>query len=131
MNSPDISRLYEYVILSRRKFLSQFRTLDWEEFVRNREASWNSLQGIFIHMLEVEDYLLHYDIAGKPWPFGNRDHSVFKSLVEVENYEREVTQKTRRLLGGLNAEELSREISFSEGKERATVENFLIQAFHR
>jgi uncharacterized damage-inducible protein DinB len=129
MNGPDISRLYEYVILSRRKFISQFQTLGWEEFVRNREASWNSLQGIFIHLLEVEDYLLHYDIAGKPWPFEDRDPSVFKNFVEVENYEREVTQKTRRLLGDLNPEELSREISFSEGKERATVENLLIQAF--
>ena len=129
MNGPDISRLYEYVILSRRKFLSSFRTLGWEEFVRNREASWNSLQGIFIHMLEVEDYLLHYDIAGKPWPFGDRDPSVFKNIVEVENYEREVTQKTRKLLEDLNPEELSREISYSEGKEKATVEKLLIQAF--
>ena len=129
MNGLDISLLYEYVILSRQKFLSQFRTLGWEEFVRNREASWNSLQGIFIHMLEVEDYLLHYDIAGKPWPFGDRDPSVFKNIVEVENYEREVTQKTRKLLEDLNPEELSREISYSEGKEKSTVKNLLIQAF--
>ena len=66
MNGPDISRLYEYVILSRREFLVQFRTLGWEGFVKNREASWNSLEGIFIHLLEVDDSWLHYDIAGKP-----------------------------------------------------------------
>jgi uncharacterized damage-inducible protein DinB len=129
MNGLDISRLYDYVILSRRKFLSQFRALGWEEFVRNREASWNSLQGIFIHLLEVEDSWLHYDIAGKPWPFGDREPSVFKNFDEVENYERDLTQKTRRLLGSLSDEELSKEISFSEGKEKGTVEDILIHAF--
>lgn len=131
MNRPDISRLYEYVILSRRKFLSQFRTLGWEEFVKNREASWNSLQGIFIHLLEVEDSWLHYAIAGKPWPFGDREPTVFKNFDEVENYERDLTQRTRRLLADLNSEELSKEIEidFSEGKEKRTMEDILIHAF--
>ena len=127
MNGSDISRLYEYVILSRRKFFEQFRALGWEEFVRNREASWNSLQGVFVHLLEVEDSWLHYDIAGKPWPFGDREPSAFKNFDEVEQYERDLTRRTRKLLGGLNPEELRREIAF--GKEKATVEDIFIHAF--
>ena len=129
MNGSDISRLYEYVILSRRKFYEQFRTLGWEEFVRNREASWNSPQGVFVHLLEVEDSWLHYDIAGKPWPFGDREPSVFKNFDEVEKYERDLTRRTRKLLGDLNPEELRREIAFGNGKEKATVEDIFIHAF--
>jgi uncharacterized damage-inducible protein DinB len=129
MDSLDISRLYEYVILSRRKFLTHFRTLGWEEFVKNHEASWNSLQGIFVHILEVEDSWLHYDIANVPWPFGDRDPSVFKNFDEVENYERELTQKTRRLLVELVPVELNREIVFSDGRKRGRVEDILVHVF--
>ena len=129
MNGPDISRLYEYVILSRGKFLAQFRALGWEEFVRNREGSWNSFQGIFIHLLEVEDSWLHYDIAGKPWPFGDREPSFFKSFDEIENYEGDLTERTRKLLGHLSPGELRRKIAFGNGKEKGTVEDILIHAF--
>ena len=129
MNGSDISRLYEFLILSRRKFITQFRALGWEEFVKNHQASWDSLQGIFVHLLEVEDSWLHYDIAGKPWPFGDREPSVFKNFDEIENYEHDLTQRTRRLLKDLAPEELRREIAFGNGKEKSIVEDILIHAF--
>ena len=77
----------------------------------------------------MEDSWLHYDIPGKPWPFGDREPTVFKNFDEVEKYERDLTRRTRKLLGDLNPEELRREIAFGNGKEKATVEDIFIHAF--
>ena len=129
MEAADISRLYEYVIESRRKFLEAFRRLGWEEFTRNREATWDSLRGIFVHILEVEDSWLHYDIPGKPWPFGNRDPLTFKNFEEVEAYEHELTEKTRQLLAYLKPQDLCRDVVLWEGQRKGTVENILIHTF--
>jgi hypothetical protein len=94
LNVSDVHSLYKYITHSRSKLLASFRELGWEEFTRNREASWKSMRGIFVHILEVEDSWLHYDAARVPWPFGDRDPSAFKSFDEVEAYERELREKT-------------------------------------
>lgn len=84
MNPSDISQLYEYLVESRQGFLAKFRELGWNEINRNYEASQHSMHGIFIHMLEVEDSWLHYDIPGKSWPHGDRDPSAFKTFEEIK-----------------------------------------------
>lgn len=124
-------RLYEYVIETRRSFLSKLRELGWEEFAKNREASWNSMLGVFIHLLEVEDSWLHYDLVGKPWPYGDRDPSVFKSFDEVEVYDQELTEKTLSLIENLTQEALVKEVIFDwrQGKVKSSTENILIHTF--
>jgi uncharacterized damage-inducible protein DinB len=78
MNTADFRSLYRYVTASRHRFLDKCREVGWNEFVKNHEASWNSMRGIFVHILEVEDSWLHYDISGKTWPYGNRDPVSFE-----------------------------------------------------
>ena len=131
LNVSDVRSLYEYITHSREKFLSSFRELGWEEFTKNREASWQSMRGIFVHILEVEDSWLHYDVAGVPWPFGDRDPSAFKSFDEVEAYEREVGEKTRGLVENLMPETLASEVLFEwrHGKVKSSIENIFIHSF--
>ncbi|MEE9173993.1 MAG: hypothetical protein V3U30_03345, partial [Thermoplasmata archaeon] len=66
MDLTDLEQLFTYVADLRRRFLAKFRDLGWKEINRNREATYNSMHDIFIHLLEVEDSYLHYDIPGKP-----------------------------------------------------------------
>ncbi|MFQ5838748.1 MAG: DinB family protein [Thermoplasmata archaeon] len=131
MNVSDFSQLYEYVIDSRRRFLAKFRELGWAEVIENREASWNSMHGIFIHMLEVEDSWLHYDIPGKPWPYGDRDPSAFRGFDEIVAYDRELAAKTRGFLSSLTREALMREVVFEGrlGKVESPVEHILFHTF--
>jgi len=129
MEAADISLLYEYIIESCRRFVESFRGLGWEEFTRNREATWNSLHGIFVHILEVEDSWLHYDIPSKPWPFLDREPSAFKNFEEVGVYEQELTKKTRELLANLTPQDLRSEVVFWEGERKSSVENILIHTF--
>jgi len=126
-----VRELYEYVTQTRRKFLFSFRELGWKEFTQNREASWNSMRGVFIHILEVEDSWLHYDAMGVPWPFGDRDPSAFNSFDEVEAYDRVIAEKTRKLIENLTLEILARQIVFEwrDEKVKSSVENIFIHAF--
>jgi len=131
LNVSDLQSLCEYLAQSRSKFLASFRKLGWEEFTRNREASWQSMRGVFIHILEVEDSWLHYDAMGVPWPFGDRDPSAFKSFDEVEAYDRELAEKTRKLIENLTPGTLAREVVFEwrDGKVKSSIENIFIHAF--
>lgn len=131
LNVADIRGLYEYVTELRGKFLASFHELGWEEFTMNREASWNSMRGVFVHILEVEDSWLHYDVAGLAWPYGDRDPSTFMSFDEVEAYDRELADKTRRLLDSLTPEVLVKQVIFEwrSRKVKSTIENVLIHAF--
>ncbi len=131
MNPADVRFLYEYVIESRGKFLSKCRELGWDEFTKNREASWNSMQGIFVHMLEMEDSWLHYDIPGKPWPYGDRDPAFYKSFEEMEAFHRQLADKTRALLKDLTRDALAKEVVFEyrKGMAKSTIESILVHAF--
>lgn len=111
MNVEDLALLYEYVIESRRRFLASFREVGWEEFAENREASWNSALGLFIHLVDVEDYWLHYILQGKRAPRQPKAAS-FKSFGDVESFETKVTAKTKALLKNLKNSDLKREVTF-------------------
>ena len=130
MDAAEFRALYEYVTQLRERFLASCRELGWKEFTRNREASWKSMRGVFVHILEVEDSWLHYDAMGIPWPFGDRDPSAFANFDEVETYDRELAQKTRKLQN-LTSEALTRQVGFewTSGTAKASMQNILMHAF--
>ncbi len=111
MNVEDLATFYEYLIESRRRFLDSYRELGWKEFVENREASWNSALGIFIHLVDVEDYWLHYILQGKRAPRQPKATS-FKSFNDVDAFETIVANKTRVLLAEMKASDLKKEVTF-------------------
>lgn len=52
--------MYEFLVESRERFLDKFRGLGWDEVAVDRGATWNSMLGIFVHLLDVEESWLHY-----------------------------------------------------------------------
>ena len=128
MNISDARELYTYLAESRKSFLNKLLELGWEEATRDRGATWGSMQGVFVHLLEVEDSWLHYDIPGKLWPYGDRDPSAFKDFNELEAYNRELSERTKTYLSSLTLEELRREVSYDVrgSTTKSTVENILI-----
>lgn len=127
----DLISLYEYLIESRERFLAKFRQLGWEEATKEREATWGSMRGIFVHMLEMEDSWLHYDIPRKPWPFGDRDPSSFTTFEAVEAYHTDLSERTRTYLQGLTEEGLAEDVVFdwAPGKASSSVSDVLLHAF--
>ena len=66
MDPSDFVQISEFLIESRERFLDKFRKLGWDEVAKDRGATWNSMLGIFVHLLDVEESWLHY--PEKPWP---------------------------------------------------------------
>jgi uncharacterized damage-inducible protein DinB len=56
----DIKDLLAYNDVERRAFFKALARLSWEEFTKNREASFNSIRNIFIHTLNATDYWLDF-----------------------------------------------------------------------
>ena len=54
----DVKDLLAYIDVERRAFFKAFSKLSWEEFTKNREASFNSIRNIFIHTLNATVYWL-------------------------------------------------------------------------
>ena len=129
MDVTDLEQLFTYVADLRRRFLAKFRGLGWEEVSKNREATYDSMHDIFIHVLEVEDSYLHYDIPGKPWRWGKRDPAFFKAFEDMEKYDREVAEKATTFFHELPPEDLRREIEIEGWSQKATIEQVLLHTF--
>jgi uncharacterized damage-inducible protein DinB len=87
------------------------------------------MHGIFIHILEVEDSSLHYEIRGLP--YSPRDPSAFRSFEEVDAYDRGVAEKTRKLLDDTTPQILVGQVVFpwNGGKAQSSMENVLVHVF--
>ena len=129
MEASDFSQLFEYIADSRRRFLSALRQLGWEEATKNREATHNSMHDIFIHMLEVEDSYLHYDLPGIAWPHGERDPVVFDTFEKMEAYDQGIETKTGEFFAGLTSHDLGREVSIPGWDETTSMEHVLLHTF--
>ncbi|MFQ5918717.1 MAG: DinB family protein [Thermoplasmata archaeon] len=127
MDVKDLEQLFTYVADLRRRFLAKFRDLGWEEVAKNREATYNSMHDIFIHLLEVEDSYLHYDIPGKPWQ--DIDPDLFKTFEDIEKYDQEVADRAEAFFRDLLPEDVGKEIEIEGWSRKATVEQVLLHTF--
>jgi uncharacterized damage-inducible protein DinB len=113
MEPEEIREQFEFMIETRERFLEKFRELGWEEFTKRRGATWDSMLGIFLHMLDVEEGWWQIATRGgstaetpdrKP-----ADYSTFARLVEDNA---SVGALTRSRLEQLSAADLERTVEF-------------------
>lgn len=130
--------LYSYSSAVRAKFLETLRGMPWEEVTRNREASFNSIRNVFVHMIEVEDWMVNWVIAEKtesyPWDKFDR----YDTIGKLGEYLEQVETKTRRFLDQSDQEQLSREVTlrlrsgdtFVLSAEECVLQAFTEQLYH-
>lgn len=110
----DIKALNAYSTRVRRKFFAKISTLGWEEAAKNREASFNSLIGIMVHMIENENWIVNIVIPGRPATERKKyvagDFSAFE---QVEALLADVEAKTKLYLERADALELGRTVKFT------------------
>jgi uncharacterized damage-inducible protein DinB len=80
----DIKELLEYNRQVRQRYLQALARIPWDELIRNREASFNSIRNIFIHTLKAIDYWL--DVLLKEHNHGAKKYGEFKNLEEIYEY---------------------------------------------
>jgi uncharacterized damage-inducible protein DinB len=132
LRTDEARRLFDYLIDARERFLATFREIGWEEFSKDREASWHSMLGIFLHILEVEASWLHYALQGSPLAdsrdLNPAEYSNFDQLTVLNS---EISSKTIAILEGLKGQDLSMVVAFKErsGTTRRKKEKVLMHAF--
>ncbi len=117
MQPEDLRRRYEYLIESRRRFLATFREIGWTKFSEDRGASWGSMLGIFLHMLDVEEGWWQIALQGGALAdTPDRKIADFGTFEEVAQENERVGSLTRARLDGLRAEDLPRSVTFQAGE---------------
>ena len=125
----DIKDLLAYNDAERRAFFKSFAKLSWDEFTKNREASFNSIRNIFIHTLNAIDYWL--DSLQHDNQRSKRKFREYKTLKEIGAYMEHVENRMNKYVDSLSPEDLKRKYKRQrKGKlETLTAEDILVHVF--
>jgi uncharacterized damage-inducible protein DinB len=127
----DIKKLLAYNDAERRAFFKAFAKLTWDDFTKNRGASFNSIRNIFIHTLKATDYWL--DFLQHDNQRSKKKFEEYRTLKEVETYMKHVEDRMNRYVNSLSPEDLERKCKGRERKkgkvETLTVEDILVHVF--
>jgi len=126
-----VVKMLEFSQFLRRSYLETFSRLSWDEFVKVRHASFDSLRDIYLHCVEVLDRYVNFRIQGNPeMPRINFDD--FDNMDKIKTYSERVESDVSRYLSTVTPEELARkaERRFRDGMTvQMTVEDMLIDIF--
>jgi len=127
----DIKKLLAYNVVERHAFFEAFTKLSWDEFIENREASFNSIRNIFIHSINGSNHWLDF-LQGEP----EREYKEFdeyKTLEDIGVYMKQVENRMNKYLDSLSTNDLKKRYKGREmrdGKvEMLTAEDILVHVF--
>jgi uncharacterized damage-inducible protein DinB len=109
----SVEEIYEYSTRVRRKFLESLGALPWEEATKDREASFHSMKNIFIHMIEVEDWMVSWVIPGRADPYKWDKFDEYTTPEEITAFLDRVESNTRQYLEVSDEKELSRRVTLT------------------
>jgi uncharacterized damage-inducible protein DinB len=124
-------KLLEYSQYLRRRYLETLGGLPWEEFVKDRGASYNSLRNIYLHCVATLDFYVNRLIQGDS-TYSTINYDDYDNVQKINKYLEQVESKANKYLSKTTVGELSRKI---ERKRRdgttiiVTVEDILIDFF--
>ncbi len=132
MNVVEMRERFDYLIETRSKFLVTFQSIGWEAFSKDRGATWGSMLGIFLHILDDEEGWLQHgakigSVLGAP-DRKTQDYNGFEKLTADNS---KVDELTKAYLATLNDQDLDRmiELGVSDGIYRRKVSKILEHAF--
>ena len=125
-----VLKLLAYSQYLRHSYLDTFSKLPWEEFIKDRGASFGSMRDIFLHGVNVFDFFVNHLIQGDTErPGMNFDD--FDRIEKIKAYVERVESDANEYLEKLTPEDLSKIIE--RKKEgiiiQLTVEDLLIHFF--
>ena len=126
-----IIKMMEYSQYLRHSYLDTFTKIPWDEFVKGRGGSFDTLKDIFLHSVEVLDrYVIHVIQGNAELPRINLKD--YDSMDKVKSYLDQVESKVNQYLRKVTPEELSREVTrkLPDGATvQITVEDMLVDYF--
>jgi uncharacterized damage-inducible protein DinB len=126
----DVKSLLEYNGTVRHRYFESLARLSWKEFIKNREASFNSFRNIFVHTLEAIDYWL--DFLKKENLRPKKKFDEYRTFEEVESCMEHVEKRMQEYLKSLSSAGLRKTYTVTGEKHksaRITAEDILIHVF--
>jgi uncharacterized damage-inducible protein DinB len=126
----DVRKLLEYNESVRHRYFEKLTELSWEEFTKNREASFHSIRNIFVHTLGAIDYWL--DFLQSENLHSKRKHDEYRTFEEVGAYMERVEKRMQGYLDSLPIEGLSKTYTLKDDDNKTikiTAEDVLIHVF--
>lgn len=126
----DVKELLAYNERLRHEYFETFAKLPWKELAKNREASFQSMKNILVHVLGAIDYWL--DILQEQNLHARKDYDDYKSLDQVKTYMEQVEKRMHTYLRSLSPQKLQKTYTLKDdrGKTQAvTAEDILIHVF--
>jgi len=125
----EIRQLLEYNEKVRHRYFEVLVKLPWEEFVKNREASFHSLRNIFIHTLGAIDHWLDFLKKEKSL---HKKFDEYQTFQDVRDYMEYVEKRMRDYLGSLSTGGLDEKFTVTNDANETievTAEDILIHVF--
>ncbi len=125
----EIKTLLAYNDVERHAFFKAFSKLSWDEFTKDREASFGSIRNIFVHTLNATDYWL--DFLLKENRCSRKKFEEYGSLGEIGSYMEQVQDRLGKYLDSCSSEGLKKEYvgRRRERPETVTAEDILVHVF--
>jgi len=126
----EVRQLIEYNEGTRHRYLAALEKLPWNEFVKNREASWHSLRNIFIHTLGAIDHWL--DFLQNENLRVRKEFDDYKTIEDVRGYMEQVETRMRKYLKSMTADTLLKKYTVTNDANEIieiTAEDVLIHVF--
>jgi len=124
--------LMEYGRYTRRRYLEALGALPWEEVVKDRGASFNSLRDVFLHSIAASDACINYIIPGKLDDYTPPKFEEFQAIKKIRVFVDQFEAKVNQLLKKLTPNELSKKVNYRHRNgtfKEVTVEDVLVHAF--
>lgn len=126
----DIRELLEYNRNVRHRYFTTLTEISWEEFTKNREASFHSIRNIFVHTLNAIDYWL--DFLQKESLHSKRRFREYDTFAEVRSYMGHVEKRMQDYLDSLPIDGVNKKYTVTNNDDKTTTisaEDVLIHVF--
>ncbi len=127
-----IQELNQFSSRVRRRFVQKLSELPWQEVEKNREASFQSMKGIVLHIIDNEDRIVNWVIQNKGKDYVRRDPEEYTNMKMILGHLDEVEKKAQQYLPRLHEDELAKRVTMvttTSGSFDLSVEECLIQSF--
>jgi uncharacterized damage-inducible protein DinB len=126
----EVRELLEYNHVVRHRYFESLVKMSWDEFIKNREASFNSFRNIFVHTLGAIDYWL--DFLRKENIRSERKFDEYRAFDDVRAYMEHVEKRMNDYLHSLSSKGLQKTCKVT-GEDhmttKITAEDVLIHVF--
>jgi uncharacterized damage-inducible protein DinB len=90
--------------------LNRLPNFPWEEVIKSRGASFDSLRNILLHTIDAEDRLVNYVIPGRTKDRVSRNPDDFRDIDSIGKRLKEVESKTKAYVTRIGAAELESKV---------------------